>query len=388
MGLCVVLATLDALSFELPKAASRFGGVSDKCLVIAGKVIDRFVSLCSPREMLPILCEALDSPSEMNSGSSYFVPLLNGLSQVLISIQKRHFEQLKTAIPIVVKVLMAVSSEFDNDCTELKDLYDGALSIANSVHSVCIKQGGWNKELIRSNFLVKEAETILFIPWSTNDVSDKLICNFENSKWFTIKSGYWLARRNLALTRASPSNGFPGWWRKIWSLNHPPKRLPWEFSQQTTGGGWPPSRPRVTVPRDGASNERLGFALQTSKWAPLPRGFLKVNTDAALNLTNQCREVGYGSKQPKVPQKNKTNKLSFLPLKLVNIETVSIVEVPSSPPKAVEDSTLDKGKHVVQDPRKVTFNPEFLEVQLLDPIIPLPHEAGVSKAKACSGFIT
>lgn len=45
------------LSFELPKAASRFGGVSDKCLEIAGKVIDRFVSLCSPREMLPILCE-------------------------------------------------------------------------------------------------------------------------------------------------------------------------------------------------------------------------------------------------------------------------------------------------------------------------------------------
>uniref|UniRef100_A0A803PUA7 Aberrant root formation protein 4 n=1 Tax=Cannabis sativa TaxID=3483 RepID=A0A803PUA7_CANSA len=143
-------ATVDALSFELPKAASRFGGVSDKCLVIAGKVIDRFVSLCSPREMLPILCEALDSPSEMNSGSSYFVPLLNGLSQVLISIQKRHFEQLKTAIPIVVKVLMAVSSEFDNDCTELKDLYDGALSIANSVHSVCIKQEGSVNEKIRA----------------------------------------------------------------------------------------------------------------------------------------------------------------------------------------------------------------------------------------------
>ncbi|KAF4379667.1 hypothetical protein F8388_023684 [Cannabis sativa] len=111
---------------------------------------DEVCSLENPREMLPILCEALDSPSEMNSGSSYFVPLLNGLSQVLISIQKRHFEQLKTAIPIVVKVLMAVSSEFDNDCTELKDLYDGALSIANSVHSVCIKQEGSVNEKIRA----------------------------------------------------------------------------------------------------------------------------------------------------------------------------------------------------------------------------------------------
>ncbi|XP_062082842.1 aberrant root formation protein 4 [Humulus lupulus] len=143
-------ATVDALSFELPKAASRFGGVSDKCLVIAGEVIDRFVSLCSPREMLPILCEALDSPSEMISGSSYFVPLLAGLSKVLISIQRRHFEQLKTAIPIVLKVLKVVSSELDNDCTELKDLYDGALSIANSVHSVCVKLEGSVNEKIRA----------------------------------------------------------------------------------------------------------------------------------------------------------------------------------------------------------------------------------------------
>uniref|UniRef100_A0A803P816 Uncharacterized protein n=1 Tax=Cannabis sativa TaxID=3483 RepID=A0A803P816_CANSA len=50
-------------------------------------------------------------------------------------------------------------------------------------------------------------------------VDCKLIWNFENSKWFTIKSSYWLARRNLALTRASLSNGFSGWWEKIWSLN-------------------------------------------------------------------------------------------------------------------------------------------------------------------------
>ncbi|PON71289.1 Glomulin/ALF [Parasponia andersonii] len=141
-------ATVDALSFELPKAASRFGGVSDKCLEIAGKVIDRFVSLCSPREMLPILCEALDSPSEMINGSSYFVPLLSGLSKVFISIQRRHFEQLKAVVPVVLKVLKVISLESDDDSTELTDLFEGALSIANSVHAICSKlEGSVNEKL-------------------------------------------------------------------------------------------------------------------------------------------------------------------------------------------------------------------------------------------------
>lgn len=52
-----VQAIVDSLSFELPKAAARFAGFSDRCLEIADSVVDRFVSICNPRDMLSILCE-------------------------------------------------------------------------------------------------------------------------------------------------------------------------------------------------------------------------------------------------------------------------------------------------------------------------------------------
>lgn len=38
-------------------AVSKFGGVSERCLEVAESIIDRFISLCSPRDMLSILCE-------------------------------------------------------------------------------------------------------------------------------------------------------------------------------------------------------------------------------------------------------------------------------------------------------------------------------------------
>uniref|UniRef100_A0A803NH12 Uncharacterized protein n=1 Tax=Cannabis sativa TaxID=3483 RepID=A0A803NH12_CANSA len=127
--------------------------------------------------------------------------------------------------------------------------------------------GGWNKELIRFSFLDNEDMTILSIPWSNNDVSEKTYLNFENSGWFTIKSGNRLTCHNLALTRASPSNGFSGWWKKIWSLNLPPK--------------------------DVASVVRLCSVLPTSKWVPPPRGILKVNTYDAL-FDKSLQWIGYG----------------------------------------------------------------------------------------------
>jgi hypothetical protein len=48
---------IDMLAFELPTAVSKFAVVSDRCLETANCVIDRFVAMCSPRDMLPILCE-------------------------------------------------------------------------------------------------------------------------------------------------------------------------------------------------------------------------------------------------------------------------------------------------------------------------------------------
>lgn len=50
--------TIDTLSFDLPKAVSKFIGVSG-CREIVDNIIDRFVTMCSPRDMLSVLCEVL-----------------------------------------------------------------------------------------------------------------------------------------------------------------------------------------------------------------------------------------------------------------------------------------------------------------------------------------
>lgn len=48
---------IDALSLVLPKTVAKFACVSDRCLEIADSVIDRFIAMCNPRDMLSILCE-------------------------------------------------------------------------------------------------------------------------------------------------------------------------------------------------------------------------------------------------------------------------------------------------------------------------------------------
>ncbi|KAJ0090255.1 hypothetical protein Patl1_12539 [Pistacia atlantica] len=130
-------AVIDALSFELPKTVTRFAGVSSSCSEIVNSVIDRFVATCSPRDMLSILCEALDSLIKTTKLSDNFVPLLSGLSKVLLFTQRRHFEQVKVAVPVILKVLKSVSSESDDENTE--PLFDRAIGIADSIHAVCAK---------------------------------------------------------------------------------------------------------------------------------------------------------------------------------------------------------------------------------------------------------
>ncbi|CAL5358888.1 unnamed protein product [Camellia sinensis] len=184
-------AVIDALSFELPKAVARFACVSRRCLEIAGSVIDWFIETCSPRDMLSILCEsydlsnealgicntcgsrllkshlagqkvrlglrkfprlpekvvhtleimsqALDSPSEMFKAPGYFAPLLSGLAKVFLSIQRRQFEQVKEAVPVIINVLKAMSSELDEGDTDYEDLLNRSIDVANSIQAVCVK---------------------------------------------------------------------------------------------------------------------------------------------------------------------------------------------------------------------------------------------------------
>ncbi|GAV70567.1 Kinetochor_Ybp2 domain-containing protein [Cephalotus follicularis] len=140
---------IDALSFELPKAVSKFAGLSARCLEISTSVIDVFIVTCNPRDMLAVLCEALDSESKTTMASSYLVPLFSGLSKVLLSIQRRHFEQVKVTVPVILKVLKTMMSESYEE-TELADLFDKAIGIASSIRAVCVKVEGRVNEKLRA----------------------------------------------------------------------------------------------------------------------------------------------------------------------------------------------------------------------------------------------
>ncbi|XP_041022693.1 aberrant root formation protein 4 isoform X2 [Juglans microcarpa x Juglans regia] len=127
---------IDSLSFELPKAVSKFASVSNGCLEIAESVINQLITMCSPRDMLSILCEAL---AKIVRTSAYFTPLLSGLSKVILSIRRHHYEQVKVAVPVIVNVLKVVTSETDDGDTEIEGLFDRVVGIASSIHTVCSK---------------------------------------------------------------------------------------------------------------------------------------------------------------------------------------------------------------------------------------------------------
>lgn len=161
-------AVIDTLSFELPKAVAKFAGVSAKCLEIVNSVIDRLIGICNPRDMLTIFCEALDFPSQ-NKFPGYLVPLLSGLSKVFLSIQRRHFEQAKTAVPIILNVLKAVSLESDGGDTNLKELFDIVIDIAKSMQAVSIKLEGRVNKMLRALLGLFVLQSMALVSISTGD---------------------------------------------------------------------------------------------------------------------------------------------------------------------------------------------------------------------------
>ncbi|KAF9614325.1 hypothetical protein IFM89_018078 [Coptis chinensis] len=142
---------VDALSFVLPKLVFRFLGVSKELFQIGERILDRLISTCSPRDMLTVICEVLYTHKGMCKEPASFTPLFAALSKVLISLQRRHFEHIKEALPAVLKVLQAVSSELDDETQDsYQDLIDRAIGIANSIQEVCQKLEGRQKTQIRA----------------------------------------------------------------------------------------------------------------------------------------------------------------------------------------------------------------------------------------------
>ncbi|KAG6533741.1 hypothetical protein ZIOFF_007616 [Zingiber officinale] len=107
---------VEALSLELPKVVVKFISLSDQCQQTAQSIIDGLVATCSPRDMLAILCEVVI---------------------VAKSRQRRHLEQVKVALPVVLDVLQASTSEAgEEDKDTLRGLFGAAVSIAISIQAV------------------------------------------------------------------------------------------------------------------------------------------------------------------------------------------------------------------------------------------------------------
>ncbi|GMQ02943.1 hypothetical protein CsSME_00048954 [Camellia sinensis var. sinensis] len=227
-------AVIDALSFELPKAVARFACVSRRCLEIAGSVIDWFIETCSPRDMLSILCEALDSPSEMFKAPGYFAPLLSGLAKVFLSIQRRQFEQVKEAVPVIINVLKAMSSELDEGDTDYEDLLNRSIDVANSIQAVCVKLEGKLNERLRAVLVTR---TVVGA-----DGDDYMRC-FSHVKHGASLSVIWgyisnevaqAAEEDLAAVKAELSRNQTKRWQALGMLRNifSCGNLPWELKKQ------------------------------------------------------------------------------------------------------------------------------------------------------------
>ncbi|KAK9699904.1 hypothetical protein RND81_08G203200 [Saponaria officinalis] len=135
-------AVIDALSFELPKAIAKFSGVSQRCSELVENIIDLFITKCSPRDMISVFSEALDSYGKTTDAPGYVATFLLGVSKVFLNIQRRHFEQMKVAIPIVLNALKAASFDLDDSDVGLEILFKGAIAIADSIQATCKKLEG------------------------------------------------------------------------------------------------------------------------------------------------------------------------------------------------------------------------------------------------------
>ncbi|KAL6599138.1 hypothetical protein ACP70R_046002 [Stipagrostis hirtigluma subsp. patula] len=138
---------IDALSLVLPKPVAKLGALGGSCRAVAATIIKFFVANCSPRDMLSIFCEALDTPMELPNGLAYFVLLLNGLAEVLALIQRRHVQQVEVVLPAVLKVMHATVSECDEEHgKDAVDVFNAAVGIGNAIQEMCKAMVNRNKK--------------------------------------------------------------------------------------------------------------------------------------------------------------------------------------------------------------------------------------------------
>ncbi|KAL2939953.1 Aberrant root formation protein 4 [Bienertia sinuspersici] len=118
---------------QLPKAIAKFSGVSQRCYEIVESVVDLFTIKCSPRDMISVFSEALDSYGKTTDAPGYVSAILHGVSKVFLTIKRRQVEQIKVALPIIINAVKTASFDMDDRDLGVKDLFEGATSIANSI---------------------------------------------------------------------------------------------------------------------------------------------------------------------------------------------------------------------------------------------------------------
>ncbi|KEH39856.1 hypothetical protein MTR_1g013010 [Medicago truncatula] len=66
---------------ELPKAVSKFAGISSSSLDMAISIIDQFIVKCGPEYMLFVLCYTLGEASKAISAAACIIPPLSEISK-------------------------------------------------------------------------------------------------------------------------------------------------------------------------------------------------------------------------------------------------------------------------------------------------------------------
>ncbi|XP_047065610.1 aberrant root formation protein 4 [Lolium rigidum] len=160
---------IDALSLELPKSVAELGARMGNCRDIAKTILDFFALNCNPRDMLSILCEALDTPVTLD-GSAYLAILLDGLARVLTLIQRRHIEQVKVVLPAVLRVIRTAISEPDveHGMTAV-DLFNSALGIGSAIQEMCKTMVNHRKEELCSILGLYALQNIALVSESTHE---------------------------------------------------------------------------------------------------------------------------------------------------------------------------------------------------------------------------
>ncbi|XP_075513545.1 aberrant root formation protein 4-like [Primulina tabacum] len=89
--------------------------------------------------MFTIFYVALDSPTELFMIPGYFIPLLGGLTKVLVLIQMQIYEQVYAAAFVVLNVLKSLASRLDYEDIDCAELFYSAIGLANSIRALVIK---------------------------------------------------------------------------------------------------------------------------------------------------------------------------------------------------------------------------------------------------------